>query len=99
MFAVARPDEFAAGQPRNDELNDSDKAILDFASKRYNYRGKQEQDIHEQFGLSGTSFWMKVNRIIDDPNAMKHDAQTVNRYRRIREAGRDRKAQRWENAQ
>lgn len=89
---MARTDDFAAGQPNNNELSDGDKDILDFAKKFYKYRGAQENDILEKFGLSGTQYWMKVNRIIDDPAAMKHDAQTVNRYRRIREAGQEARA-------
>lgn len=85
-----RSEEFAAGQPSED-LPDEHKKILDFAKKTYRHPGKQQEDMMTEFGYYGTTFFRKLNQIIDNPKALEYDAPTVNRYRRIRE---DRQAKR-----
>lgn len=84
--AVARADEFVAGQPQVG-LGDSDKEILDFAKQTWKYQGNQHEAIYKQFGYGPTTFFRKLNRVLDDPSALEHDAQTVRRYQRIRDEG------------
>lgn len=84
---MARTEEFAAGQPQPG-LSTSDKAILDFAKQTKHGDPSREEAIIKTFGFGPTTFFQKLNRVIDDPNALTHDAQTVRRYQRIREQGR-----------
>ena len=82
-----RSEEFAAGTP-SDDLPDEHKRIIDFAKKTYNHPGKQQEDMMSEFGYYGTTFFRKLNQIIDDPKAAEYDPVTVNRYRRMREGNR-----------
>lgn len=83
---MARTEEFASGQPKTG-LSDQDREVLDFAKQWWKYPGARHEALLEKFDYGPTTFFQKLNRIIDDPAAMEHDAQTVNRYRRIREQG------------
>lgn len=83
---MARSEEFAAGQPKPG-LSDHDKDILDFAKQTWHFDGARDSAILERYGFGATTYFRKLNRIIDDPNALAHDAQTVRRYQRIREDG------------
>lgn len=65
-------------------LTDSDKALLDFAGRWYRYPGAQEQAMRDELGLSATSYWRKVNDLIDLPAALAYAPTTVKRLRQIR---------------
>lgn len=69
---------------RNPELLPHEKAIIDFAKRTYRYPGKQEQDMKDELGMNATTFWRKLNDLLDRPEALAYDPSTVNRYRRIR---------------
>ncbi|QOF29651.1 DUF3263 domain-containing protein [Mycobacteroides abscessus] len=49
--------------------------------------GVKEEAIRERFGLSPVRYHQKLNAIIETPEALAIDAQTVNRLRRIRGLG------------
>lgn len=68
-----------------DDLNDHDKAIIDFAARWWKYAGAQEQAIRDDFEISGTRFWQLLNGLLDDPIALQYDPVTINRYRRLRD--------------
>lgn len=46
--------------------------------------GTKDEAIRERFGLSPARYYQKLNAIIEAPEALAIDAQTVNRLRRIR---------------
>ena len=80
-----RSEEFAAGQPA-DDLSEDQKRVIDFAKRQYRYPGKQEEDMLQTFGYRGTTFFRKLNDLLDHPKALEYDPVTINRYRRIRES-------------
>lgn len=65
-------------------LSDRDREMLDFAGRWYRYPGAQEQAMRDELGLSATSYWRKVNVVIDRPEALAYAPSTVNRLRRLR---------------
>lgn len=78
------------------DLLPRERQLLDFAKRQYRYPGKQEQDIRDELDMSATTFWRKVNDLIDRPEALAYDPVTVNRLRRLRETrqrARSRRAQ------
>lgn len=81
-----RNEEFAAGQP-SDDLTDDQKKVIDFAKRTYRYPGAREEAILSEFGYRGTTFFRKLNDLLDHPAAMAYDPQTINRYRRTVDAG------------
>ncbi len=58
--------------------------MLDLAGARWNYAGSLEQRVRNQFGMSVTRFWQRVNTLLDEPEALAYSPQLVNRLRRIR---------------
>lgn len=71
----------------NRNLLPEEKALLDFAARHYRFAGAREEAIRTELGMSSTTFWRKVNDLLDDPAALAYDPVTVNRYRRIVDAG------------
>jgi hypothetical protein len=65
-------------------LTDTERALLDFAGRWYRFPGAQEQAMRDELGLSATSYWRKVNTLIDRPDALAYAPTTVARLRRIR---------------
>lgn len=66
------------------DLSDLDRQLLDFAGRWYRYTGAQEQAMRDEFGMSATTYWRKVNGLLDDPAALAYAPTTVNRLRRLR---------------
>ena len=66
-------------------LTDSDKALLDFAGRWNRFPGAQEQAMRDELGLSATTYWRKVNDLIDRPEALAYAPTTVGRLRRMRD--------------
>ncbi|WP_078344547.1 DUF3263 domain-containing protein [Mycobacteroides chelonae] len=46
--------------------------------------GAKDEAIRDRFGLSPVRYYQKLNAIIEMPEALVIDAQTVNRLRRMR---------------
>lgn len=46
--------------------------------------GTKDEAIRERFDLSPVRYYQRLNVIIETPEALAFDAQTVNRLRRIR---------------
>ncbi len=70
-------------------MTDDDKRMLDLAAARWNYAGNLEQTVRDEFGISLTRFFQRVNQIIDTREALEYSPHAVNRLRRIR-SGRPR---------
>jgi hypothetical protein len=66
------------------ELNETDRAILDFERQWWKYAGAKEQAIRDKFDLSSTRYYQRLNRIINDPAALAYDAALVRRLQAIR---------------
>jgi hypothetical protein len=81
-----RNEEFGAGVPQ-EGLTEDQKKILDFAGRTYNHPGKQHEDILTEFGYRPTTFYRRLNDLLDNPHAAEYAPQTVNRHRRIVDAG------------
>ena len=65
-------------------MTDDDRAVLDFAGRRWNHRGNQADAIRAEFDMSVTRFYQRVNTLLDDPEALAYAPQLVNRLRRVR---------------
>lgn len=65
-------------------LTDSDKAILDFAARWYRLPGAHAEAVGAELGLSETTYWRKVNDLLERPEALAYAPTTVKRLRRIR---------------
>lgn len=70
-------------------LSGEDKALLDFAGLQWRRAGHQAAAIEEQFGITVTRYWQRVNMLLDDPEALAYAPATVNRLRRLRLGRRD----------
>jgi hypothetical protein len=67
-------------------LTDAERALLDFAGRWYRYPGAQEQAMRDELGISATTYWQRVNALIDQPDALAYAPTTVKRLRRLRAA-------------
>ena len=69
-------------------LTDDDAALLAFELDWYRSAGVKEQAIRDAFGISATTYYARLNRIIDDPAALAAEPVLVNRLRRLRDQRR-----------
>lgn len=67
------------------ELTTLEREILSFAGWQFRYPGAQAEAISILFGFSPTTYWRKVNDLLDNPAALAYAPATVNRLRRLRE--------------
>lgn len=65
-------------------LGEREKHILEFERRWWRHPGSKEQAIRDTFGLSATRYYQLLNRLIDDPAALRHDPVLVGRLRRLR---------------
>lgn len=70
-------------------LDQRSKDILDLERSWWREPGPKERAIRERFGLSAARYYQLLNRLIDDPEALRYDPMLVRRLRRLR-AGRRR---------
>jgi hypothetical protein len=66
-------------------LSEQDRAILDFEGKRFLQAGQKQVAIREQFDMSATRYYQRLNTLIDDVEALAYAPTLVNRLRRLRE--------------
>lgn len=69
-------------------LTDDDLAILDLERSWWKYPGAKETAIRERFGISATRYYMKLNALINRPEAMAADPMLVRRLIRLRDQRR-----------
>lgn len=65
-------------------MTDEERRMLDLAGQRWNYPGSLEQKVRDEFGISLTRFWQRVNQLIDTEEALAYDPVVVNRLSRLR---------------
>lgn len=64
-----------------DGLSDRDRRILALESRTYRHLGAKERAIREEIGLSRTSYFVRLNALLDDPRALREAPAMVNRLR------------------
>jgi hypothetical protein len=75
-------------------VNDTDYAILAFESEFWRYPGNKERVIRERFGLSPARYYQRLNRLLDDREALEKQPALVKRLLRIRNARPERRGAR-----
>ncbi|HEX2417622.1 MAG TPA: DUF3263 domain-containing protein [Micromonosporaceae bacterium] len=73
-----------SGKPISNGLSERDLAILDLERTWWRHAGSKEREIRERFGISPTRYYQLLNRLIDNPDAIRHDPMLVRRLRRLR---------------
>lgn len=73
-------------------MNDTDRAILAFESEWWREAGNKERSIRERFGLSATRYYQRLNRLLDEPEALAQQPALVNRLLRLRDSRADQRA-------
>lgn len=84
-----RNEEFDQGVPKH-SLSDQDREILEYAKGLHpqkNYPYLHSSEIMDRFGFQATTFFQRLNRVIDDPAAFAHDPATVRKFQAIRDRG------------
>jgi hypothetical protein len=66
------------------ELDERDRAILDFERQWWKYAGAKEQAVRDLFDMSATRYYQVLNALIDRPEALVYDPMLVKRLRRLR---------------
>lgn len=64
----------------------TDVAILALERRFYAVPGSKATAIVTELGMTPTRYYQRLNAILDDPEALALDAQTVRRLRRLRDA-------------
>jgi hypothetical protein len=72
--------------PTETGLTDRDRAVLAFERQWWRHAGAKEQAIRDRFGISATRYYQVLNALLDRPEALEYEPQTVNRLRRLRAA-------------
>lgn len=67
-------------------MTPEDQAILDWEKKFYRHASSKESDITGRFEMSAVRYYMQLNRILDDPEALAAEPVLVHRLRRIRDS-------------
>jgi hypothetical protein len=70
------------------DLDERSRAILEFERCWWQQPGSKENTIRQRFGLSAGRYYQLLSRLIDSPEAMRHDPMLVKRLRRLRTARR-----------
>jgi len=75
------------------ELNEGERAMLDFERSWWTEPGPKEAAISEQLEMSTTRYYELLNELIDRPEAESHDPLVVRRLRRMRDRRRRSRAE------
>lgn len=73
-------------------MNETDRAILTFESEWWRQAGNKERSIREHFGLSATRYYQRLNRLLDEPEALAEEPALVKRLLRLRDSRAQRRA-------
>lgn len=66
-------------------MNEMDHAILAFEQEWYRHAGTKERVIKDRFGLSPARYYQRLNRLLDDPEALAQRPALVKRLLRQRD--------------
>ena len=62
--------------------------ILEFERRWSTLRMPKEAAVRGRFGVSAARYYQQLNRLIDHPDALRHDPMLVRRLRRLRDSRR-----------
>lgn len=65
-------------------MNDVDRAILTFEGEFWRYPGSKERVIQERFGITPARYYQRLNRLLDEPEALAQHPVLVKRLLRQR---------------
>lgn len=71
-------------------LTETERAILDLEGRGWTSQGLKEAAIRRELDLSPTRYYQALRALLERPEALEHDALTVNRLRRLRDGARRR---------
>lgn len=66
------------------DLTDAERAMLTLERSWFAHAGNKAQRILDDFGISSTTYYQRLNKLIDTEGALAFDALTVNRLRALR---------------
>jgi hypothetical protein len=66
-------------------LSVKDKMTLRLEREWFKYPAAKEARIRELFSESSVAYYVRLNALVDRPEALAFDPQVVNRLRRVRE--------------
>jgi hypothetical protein len=69
-------------------LTDDEPAMSELERSWFTYAGAKEAAIVERFGVSASVHYLRLNALIDRPDALAADPMTVRRLQRMRDARR-----------
>lgn len=75
-------------------LSDQDLRILELESRTFRYQGTKERAIREQIGISRIAYYVRLNRLLDDPEALRTAPALIHRLQARRTTGGDAAAHR-----
>lgn len=66
------------------ELDEREKAVLDFERSWWKHAGVKEQAIKERFDMSATRYYQLLNELLEKQAALAYDPILVKRLKRLR---------------
>lgn len=70
-------------------FGDQDRALLEFERGRWLFAGAKHEEIRTRFAMTPVRYYIRLNWVIDQPEAVEYDAVHVNALRRLRQKRRD----------
>lgn len=79
-----------SGAPRGTTgLSDADRRLLELESRTFRRIGEKERRIREELGLSPLAYLVRLNALLDEPDALRAAPALVNRLRARRTSSED----------
>jgi hypothetical protein len=69
-----------------EQLSPEQRALLDFERRPFVGAGAKEQQIRTTFGIGATTYYQRLNALLESQAALAYDPVLVNRLRRVRAA-------------
>lgn len=68
----------------------TDRAVLEFErAGHWRVPGAKDREIFDRFAMTPTSYYIRLNWILNQPEAMAYDSTTVQRLQRLRDLRRE----------
>ena len=67
-------------------MTPQDHAMLSIEKRWYRTQAAKENDITEEMGMSAVRYYMQLNRLLDNPEALAAEPVLIKRLRRIRDS-------------
>ena len=67
--------------PSASALSESDCRILELESRTFRYVGAKERAIREEIGISRIAYYVRLNALLDSPDALRAAPALVHRLR------------------